>query len=446
MTSSLHHKKVVVIGSGWSGLSAACYLVNDGYSVTIYESAKQIGGRARSIKLDSHSFPEVDNGQHILIGAYHETFNLLRLISNNIEQHLKRHKLKLTMLKPDGDSLLLNAYNLPSPFHLFFGVLFCTGLSLTQKYRAMYFSYCLSKDSILNDADISVSELLLRYSQPLKLIKALWEPLCLATLNTPISHASARVFITVLKKSLLGNKMDSDFLFTTSNLSDLLPIPAKNYLEKAGSNIELSSRVSKLIINKNAIEAIIVNDKLIPTKNLIIALPPYACVKLLSEHIELQNTIKPLYQIDYQPICTIYYQYPKNVTMDQTMIGSWGTTLQWLFDRKMANQEGLMAAIISANGQHMQLDNDSLIKKVQSEIAQLFPEWPAPINAKVVREKRATFSCVVNISNIRPNNETPVNGLWLCGDYTNTNLPATIEGAIISGKIAATKLNQFDIK
>ena len=125
MTSSQHSKNIVIIGAGWSGLSAACYLANHNHSVTIYESAKQLGGRARSIQIDNL---HVDNGQHLLIGAYHETLALMQLISVDIKTCLKRQKLNLNMFKlsesNSNDKLFLNIVNLPSPFHLFFGVMF----------------------------------------------------------------------------------------------------------------------------------------------------------------------------------------------------------------------------------------------------------------------------------------------------------------------------------
>jgi len=436
---------VVIIGAGWSGLSAACHLVNRGHTINIFESSKQIGGRARSISLDGFVQPEVDNGQHLLIGAYHETLSLMRLISADINKLLKRQKLELNMfgLLDNGkkDKLHLKTYNLPSPFHLFFGVVLCPNLTITQKLRVIHFSLKLSSNTILNNGDISVAGLLSKYKQPDKLINALWEPLCLATLNTPIHEASAEVFITVLKMSLLGKQQDSEFLFTSKNLNCIFPEPAVNYLHQYNTAINLSSRATEIIIKNNSIEGVIVNNKLIPTKNLILAIPPYACTKLLSRHNELQNITKQLSQIEYQPICTIYLQFPEDISLDQPMIGIWGTTIQWLFDRKIVNQNGLMAAIISTNGNHMSLDNASLIKQVQSELKILFPDWPEPLNSKVIREKRATFSCKVNISNNRPGNKTTVKGLWICGDYTNTNLPATLESAVISGKIVATEIN-----
>jgi len=445
MTVSSKANKIVVIGAGWAGLSAACYLIQKNYQVSLFESSKQAGGRARSVQLKIDTNLTVDNGQHLLIGAYHHTLNLLKLISTDLNKSKVKKKLKLVMYGLKKEKLILETYNSPAPFNLFFGLLLCKDLSFSQKYRVIYFSFKLSKSNLLSKGDISVEDLLLQLKQPKKLLKALWEPLCIATLNTPIKTASAKIFISVLQKSLLGKRHDSDFLFTNQNLSAILPQPALTYLKKHNANIQMSSRASEIIIKDNAIKGIVVNDKVIATTNLVLAIPPYACAKLLSNHPQLNKITNKLLQLKYQPICTIYLQYPKEITLNQEMIGLWGTTTQWLFDRKEVNQEGLMAAIISSSGEHMELDNDSLITKVISEIQDLFPDWPQPLHSKIIREKRATFSCDVNISRYRPSNNTPIKGLWLCGDYTETNLPATIEGAIISANLTVTDITQNKI-
>lgn len=198
--TATNDKYTVIIGAGWAGLSAACYLSQKNHLVSLYESSQYPGGRARSVELGNHNRLHVDNGQHLLIGAYHNTLKLLRLISVDINKSFTRKKLKLSMYNLKDEKLLLKTFNLPAPFNLFFGLLFCRDLSVTQKYRVMCFSLKLSRNKLLNSNDISVKNLLLQNNQPKKLINALWEPLCIATLNTPIDKASARIFITVLQK------------------------------------------------------------------------------------------------------------------------------------------------------------------------------------------------------------------------------------------------------
>jgi uncharacterized protein with NAD-binding domain and iron-sulfur cluster len=119
------------------------------------------------------------------------------------------------------------------------------------------------------------------------------------------------------------------------------------------------------------------------------------------------------------------------------MIGLIGTTGQWMFDRGYSGQAGLMAVVISSTGPHMQMDNTALCALIVNEISTLFPDWPGPTETYVVRERRATFLCRTGINSIRPSTATPVRGCLLAGDFTATDYPATLEGAVRSGIRAA---------
>jgi uncharacterized protein with NAD-binding domain and iron-sulfur cluster len=115
------------------------------------------------------------------------------------------------------------------------------------------------------------------------------------------------------------------------------------------------------------------------------------------------------------------------------MVGMVDTTSQWLFDRELCQQPGLISVVISGTGSHMSMDNASLTRHVIDEIHQLYPKWPEPMQSMVIREKRATFHCSPDIHKIRPRNQTSLQGLLLAGDYTDTGLPATLESAVRSG-------------
>jgi uncharacterized protein with NAD-binding domain and iron-sulfur cluster len=115
------------------------------------------------------------------------------------------------------------------------------------------------------------------------------------------------------------------------------------------------------------------------------------------------------------------------------MIGLLDGIGQWVFDRRLYGQPGLMAVVISSNGTHMRLTNAELIDRIAAELAEHFPDWHSHEQASVIREKRATFASQVGINLRRPTNQTAINGLWLAGDYTRSNYPATLEGAVQSG-------------
>lgn len=422
--------EVYIIGGGWAGLSAAVELSRQGIVVTLLESARQLGGRARRIPFNNKS---VDNGQHLIVGAYRNTLALMQTLGVDITKVLKRKPLAFNMRYANGDAVSLSVSHLPTPLHLLMGLIKSKGLSLLDRLRATQFGFQLFMQNIPLTQDISVAELLARCKQPTRLIETLWGPLCIATLNTPLHKASAQIFIHVLHTTFMRRREDSDLLFTQNDLGSLLPDPAANFIERHGGNIRLGQRITGLKLENNKTQGIDIEDKFIPANRVILAVSPFASHALMAEHYSLQTITDKLNKFFYEPICTIYLQYPEHVRLDTEIVGLVNTTAQWVFDRRINHQPGLMAVVISASGAHMDLDNKQLVQRVTRELANLYPDWPAPIATYVLREKRATFSCTPGITPLRPKNETPVKGLWLAGDYTDTSYPATLEGAVHSG-------------
>ncbi len=438
-SSPLNSKHIAIIGGGWAGLTAAVILSEQpDIKVTLYESARQLGGRARRVPFGKLC---VDNGQHLIIGAYKDTLNLMESLGVDLNEKFLRLPLDLNIRNPlKRQTIKLKAFQVPAPFHLLLALLLCRGFSLRERLRALQFGARLFMHAFKFKGDISVGELMQRYKQPASLVEKFWEPLCIAIMNTPISQASAHIFLRVLHDSFRNHTHDADLLYARDNLGCLLPDPATLYIEKKGNTIKLGQRISGLEIKENQLKSLLVDEQTIDADHVIIATAPHTCHNLISNHIELQNLEQQLSQYHYQPICTIYLQYPPEITTGHHMLGTLGGHAQWLFDRAIYNQPGLMAVVISSEGLHMELDNDQLIEQIKKEIALLFPDWPEPDETLVIREKRATFHCTQDINQIRPENKTQVEGLWLAGDYTNTGYPATLEGAVRSGSQCARQI------
>ena len=438
-TTPLGQPHTLVIGGGWAGLSAAVKLAQQGCKVTLLESARQLGGRARRVAFEQN---RVDNGQHLLLGAYTETLNIMRLVGIEPDEQFLRHKLLLTLHDPKGKDVVLKAPKLPAPLHLFIALLACSGLSLRERLRALQFGLRLFMHGFILPDDMPVQELLLRYKQPENLIKRFWSPLCLAIMNTPAEDASAHVFIRVLHDSFRKDARFSDLLFARADLGSLLPDPAMEYIEAKHGSIKLGQRATGLILEGDRCQGVHVDDQTLTADHVVIATTASACHNLISDHGVLHSLSEQLAQFSYQPICTIYLQYPAEVSTGEPMVGLLGGHGQWLFDRRLYEQPGLMAVVISGDGPHMELDNARLIKRIQCELASHYPDWPAPLDAMVIREKRATFTCHAGINRLRPECKTPVQGLWLAGDYTNTGYPATLEGAVRSGLECARHITE----
>lgn len=444
---------VVIIGAGWAGLAAAVKLTQQGFHVSVYESAKQCGGRARTVCFSNSSLKnkDVDNGQHLLIGAYTESLALMKTVGIDINAVLKRLPLQLTVIdKPNTEqsTLRLKAPPLPAPLHLLYALFTASGLKFKDRVAALRFGLHLQKNNYQLKNDVSVETLFKNTKQTDVLVKQLWEPLCLSIMNTPINEASANVFMRVFKDTFTHKRQDADLLVPTVDLSKLFANAAINYIEKNGGQVYIKSRVEAITVLNNEISAISIKSdnaqlETIKASKLIIATAPQNIKKLIESHSALNDVNNKIEQFQYQPIVTVYLQYPKDTHLTQAMIGLSNTLSQWAFDRGVfCQQSGLISVVISCNGEHMKMDDDTLTQTVHNEIASLFTHQPELINSFVIREKRATFACKVNINDIRPTNSTKIKGLTIAGDYTDTFYPATLEGAVRSGIKAASLLTQ----
>jgi squalene-associated FAD-dependent desaturase len=434
---------VIVVGSGWAGLAAAVELSRNGIPVTVLESAKQMGGRARRVLFPVNSIADntlraedaigVDNGQHLLVGAYDSTLSLLHTIGVSETTALKRIQLSLSLLDRRGKLVRVKTPRIPAPFHLIYGLLRARGLSVYERMAALRFLSALSKIGFSPDRDESCESLFKRHRVPLRVTEVLWEPLCLIGLNTPIREASAQVFLRIMRESLAHGRKESNLLLTCTDLSAIFPDPAMDYIERKGGSIQLGQKVSEININNQGVTGVSLPEQKLKSHHVILATPYQITADLCAKHPQLSSLTQQLQRLHSNPICTVYLQYPSDTTVGREMLGMLGTTSQWVFDRKLCGQAGLMAVVINGDGEHMKWSNDKLTGTVKKELAERFPRWPEAQHAIVIREKRATFHCAVNINQHRPQNQTGVKGLWIAGDYTNTGLPATLESAVRSG-------------
>ncbi len=420
----------VIIGGGWSGLAAAITLCQQGKKVHVIEAAKQLGGRARNV---SWNDKVVDNGQHLMIGAYQHMLNMMRLINIDETQAFDRTPIDISIYDTEYPELKLSAkHYLPWPLSLAWSIINSGGISAFIAIARLQKSI----PKILKNDDQLVDEWLKETNQPARLIKQLWEPLCLATLNTPINEASAHLLATVIKDSLGQQQKAADLLIPKLPLGDLFPSAAANYINQQGGTISLHSRATELIVANNQVTGVMVNDQLIDAENIIVATAPSAANKLISKHIDFDLPKQ-------YPIITVYLQYSVQFRLNKPMFGLSGTLSQWVFDRS-EQQAGLIAIVISAPGKHEKMTNDELATRVIEEMNQtgLFNN-EQPREHLIIREKRATFAALKNAHQNRPDSATTVNGLWLAGDYVVNPYPATLEGAIINGKNCAEHILQL---
>ncbi len=418
----------LIIGGGWSGLAAAVTLSQQGQTVHLIESAKQLGGRARNVSWQGQ---EIDNGQHLMIGAYEQMLSIMHLIGIDPQEAFQRAPMDITIFDTDYLPLHLSANSLlPWPLSLAWNLIRSAGFKSFYSVAKLQASI----PKLLATEDKTVSEWLLSTRQPDRLIKQLWEPLCLATLNTPIDHASAHLMATVLQDSLGKGQQAADSLIPRLPLANVFPHAAADYIQQNGGTISLKTRATQLIIEQNKVIGILCQDgRQLLADNIIVATSPSQSTALLAEYMTFDKPAE-------YPICTVYLQYSPDTRLSKPMLGMTGTISQWIFDRS-GQTPGLMAVVISAPGEHETMTNQELVTHVCQEVHSLLPELPKIVtNSLVIREKRATFACTVDIENKRPKSQTNINGLWLAGDYIANSYPATLEGAIRNGKNCAQHL------
>ncbi|MCO6411258.1 MAG: FAD-dependent oxidoreductase [Thiogranum sp.] len=425
---------VVVAGGGWAGLACAFELCRRDIPVVLIEAARQLGGRARSVRFRDTI---VDNGQHLLTGACHSLLAMLQQLQIDPQRVFIRIPLTLHSVGGAGSPLQLRAPRLPAPLHLLAALLGASGLSPADRLLALRFGRRLTSLDIPAGQDISVQALLHSEAQTPALIAKLWEPLCIATLNTAIEEASARIYLRVLRETFVGLRGNSDLLIPKVELGNLLPVPCRAFLEDNGARVVLGARVTGLEIQAGRIEGVTAGAQTLAASHLVLATPHVISRRLMSTQRPLRALCEKMAALGNEPVTTLYLQYPQAVRLPQPVTGLCGGIAQWIIDRSPGGAAGLVAVVISARGTHMQMDSDALCAKVTAELAAMFPDWPAPRDSLVIREKRATFCSRVGIDEYRPANRTPVRGLWLAGDYTDNGLPATLEGAVRSGVACA---------
>lgn len=430
---------VAVIGAGWAGCAAAVALARRGLKVTLYDAARVAGGRARRI---SYRGQTLDNGQHILLGAYRDSLHLMRSVGLQPDRLLAH--LPLQMCYPAGDDgMHLLAPRLPAPLHLAAGVLRARGLSLADKLSLARFTSAARWMDWQLDRDCTVSTLLERFDQTVRLVELMWRPLCLAALNTPPERASARVFLAVLRDSLGAARSASDMLLPRVDLSALFPDAAIAWLGKHGGRASLGSPVDA-ITRANGNWLVHSRGQAEAFAHIVVATSAAHARPLLAP---VDPALADRLDFDYEAITTCYLQYAPELRLPRVMLAlrdepqchRWG---QFAFDRGQLDpmQAGLVAVVISASGGALAQEGEQLVRAVAEQLAAALqmPALAVPRWGKAVTEKRATFACTPDLQ--RPANATGHPGLWLAGDYTEGPYPATIEGAVRSGLAAASGL------
>ncbi|MDO8717418.1 MAG: hydroxysqualene dehydroxylase HpnE [Polaromonas sp.] len=421
--------KVAIVGAGWAGCAAAVEAKRLGHEVTVFEAARTPGGRARRVSATWSGQPlELDNGQHILIGAYTETLGLMKELGVDEDESFLR--LPLTMQFPEGSGVTLP--NWPAPLDALAGILMARDWPWADKLSLLKVALGWQLGGFRCRPGQSVSDLC-RGLAP-GAMASLIEPLCVSALNTPADRASGQVFLRVMRDSLFAQNGGSNLLLPHRDLSALLPDAALAWLTAQGSVPRLGVRVQAITataagwtVSANSPEAF---------DRVLLACPPHEAARLVAgSGVAADAWLAHARGLQHEALTTVYAHAP-GARLGQPMLALRATAsepAQFVLDRgQLGGPSGLLAFVISASSG----DSATLTQQVLAQAARQLGLGALQAVQTIV-EKRATFACTPGLQ--RPAAEVAT-GLLACGDYIAGPYPATLEGAVRSGLAAARRL------
>lgn len=410
-------QQISIIGGGWAGLAAAVAACEAGHRVSLYEASSSLGGRARSLANTVNELP-LDNGQHILIGAYSATLGLMQRVGLDPSALLLR--LQLDVRFADQRGLVLP--NWPAPWHALWGILNASGWSARDKWSLLKACVAWQINGFTCAPTWTVTELMHHHKVRGRVVIELIEPLCLSALNTPMAQASAAVFLRVLHDALMGGPGSSDLLIPKVDLHQLLPQACEAWLSARGAKVHLSHRISVDDLQSEAFTPS-------PQHAVILATPAWEAARLSAN---LNPTWSAQAQaLSHLPIATVYVRCNdvgfKGLSRPMLALHSQADRpAQFVFCRtKLTQQNGVLACVISACDTERAALETQVLQQLQEQLGLHQLEV-----IQTVVEKRAAFACTPHLQ--RPACAVAPH-VWACGDYVAGPYPATLEGAVRSG-------------
>ena len=441
--------KIAIVGAGWAGMAAAVAAVQAGHDATVFEAACAVGGRARALlcTLPDGTEATLDNGQHILIGAYTETLRLMREVGLDPEALLLRQPLSLPFIDGTGLQTPAWASHWPAPLDALAAIATARGWSWTDRWSLMQASVGWQLRGFKCAPHTTVANLCTGMTP--RVLQELIEPLCVSALNTPAAQASAQVFLKVLQDSLFGIRGGSNLLLPRVDLASLFPAAAAAWVSQAPTasrpgqaQVHCGMRVDSLVWQA---PHWLVNGE--PFDQVIWATSASEAARALTEYAQsapesiaygIRHWAAAAGALHFEAIATVY-AHASGVRLPHAMLALRSSTAapaQFVFDRgQLGGPDGLLAFVVSASHGSREELQTAVLAQATNQLQTLGGDRLQAV--QTVIEKRATFACTPALPRPHPHIAP---GLVAAGDYVYGPYPATLEGAVRSGLAAVQSL------
>ena len=443
---------ITIIGGGLSGISAAIKLVQKGFKITLIEKRPYLGGRTFSFT-DNNTNDQVDNGQHLFMGCFKNYIELLKSLS--VYNKVYSQKSLKTEILAKGKIGILKSVPYLGKFHMLPSLFTYPHLNFKDKLRLIYGMIKADLINLDNNNAVKLDNLtfkkwLKKNYQNENTIKNIWNLIILPTLNDDISNVSAYMGLMVIKNSILAKPKESSLGFSKTGLSQLLDIPAQNFINRHKGKIILNRTVKSLNFNNNKLENIkLTQGTIIKSDFYIFAIPFNELTNLLPENVFYEKDLKQISKLSFSPIIAIHLWFDR-IIMDQKFLALLESPIQWVFNRnkieeKSNIQNQHLCISISGASDLIKLSKKELIKLSLKEIKKYFPLANSSklIQSIVIKHSNATIRHLPASYSYRPKNKTNINNLFLAGDWTKTGWPSTMEGAVKSGLDSTSELIKY---
>lgn len=435
---------VIVVGAGPAGLAAATALAGDGASVTLLERRAFVGGRAYSY--EHPALEEVVDSQHVLLGC---CTNLIDLIQSAGLSDKVRWYDKQTFLEPAQGGRPPRESNieisgLPAPFEYTASFAKAAMLGLADKAAIARGLLGLADGRPASDTE-SIAQWYLRTRQTAHAIQHFWEPIVLATLNDSAANSSmkygAKVFYEIFLKTRTGGRLG----IPTVPLSDFFGAAAQHFQDLGGAFRDRAS-VESLEQRADGSWTVRLAGDTLTSRKVILALPFEQTRKLLSGVAGAEDLLSQTERFEHSPFISILLWFDRQISnLDHAWLLD--TTIQWFFHksriRGYAPEQGsYVELVIAGSRKEISLSRQEILEPALAELKRFFPDATNAtlLKSGILKEARATFSVTPGLDAFRPEQATPLAGLYLAGDWTRTDWPSTMEGGVRSGRLAAGTL------